>query len=145
SITQGISRKCNVNEEHINKVIQVETKQIHSSNKPKSPGAKYKHYMPDVPLILVNDVTKLQEIIQTEQAENKRVGALVSDQTAEKIKADKIYRYGKDEQEIARNLYNNLRQMQVKDVDIVYAEKITANTIGYAVLDRLQRAADSII
>ena len=101
--------------------------------------------MPDVPLILVNDVTKLQELIQTEQAKNKRVGALVSDQTAEKIKADKIYRYGKDEQEIARNLYNNLRQMHVKDVDIVYAEKITATTGGYAVLDRLQRAADSII
>jgi len=140
-----ILRHGGVTAAQINEVIQVETKQIKASNKPKSPGVKYKHYMPDVPLILVNDVTKLQEIIQTEQAKNKRVGALVSDQTAEKIKADKIYRYGKDEQEIARNLYNNLRQMQVKDVDIVYAEKITANTIGYAVLDRLQRAADSII
>src|SRR5699024_9306575 len=129
----------------INEIVQVVTKQFEQPRKPKSPGDKYKHYMRDVPLILVNDVTKLQEIIQTEQAKNKRVGALVSDQTAEKIKAEKIYRYGKDEQEIARNLYNNLRQMQVKEVDIVYAEKITANTIGYAVLDRLQRAADSII
>src|SRR5699024_577967 len=102
----------------INEVIQVETKQIKASNKPKSPGVKYKHYMPDVPLILVNDVTKLQEIIQTEQAKNKRVGALVSDQTAEKIKADKIDRYGKDEQEIARNLYYDLLLMQVQDAVI---------------------------
>src|SRR5699024_12479153 len=102
----------------INEIVQVVTKQFEQPRKPKSPGDKYKHYMRDVPLILVNDVTKLQEKIQTEQAKNKRVGAIVSDQKAEKIKAEKVYRYGKDEKEMAGNLYNNLRQIKAKDLNI---------------------------
>src|SRR5699024_9329788 len=142
-----ILRHGGISAAEIDEVIQIQTKQteVEELSKPKSPGTKYKHYVPDVSLILVNDTIKLQEIIQTEQANGKRVGDLVTDQTAQEIKADKIYSYGKDERELARHLYANLPLMNRKDVDIVFAEKITADTVGHAVLDRLQRAADSII
>src|SRR5699024_11379536 len=77
-----ILRHGGVTAAQINEVIQVETKQIKASNKPKSQGVKYKNYMQDIPLILVNDVTQRQEIIQTEEAKNNRVGDLVSAQPA---------------------------------------------------------------
>src|SRR5690625_2471512 len=65
--------------------------------KPKSPGLKYKHYAPDVPLILVMDNKKIQQIIKDETAKGYKVGALVSSKTAETIKADQVIPLGKDE------------------------------------------------
>lgn len=140
-----ILRQGGVSAADIDKVCHVQTKKSEKINKPKSPGTKYKHYTPEVPLVLVNDTTKLQELIQAEQKKGRLVGALVTDHTAQNITADKIYSYGKNEKELARHLYANLRLMNRNDVDIVYAEKINTDTVGEAVLDRLRRAADTII
>ena len=140
-----ILRLGEVTETDIRSIVNVRTNQAKKVDKPKSPGTKYKHYMPEIPLVLVRDIDKLQEFIDKERASGKRVGALVTNQTASRITADKIYRYGANEQELARNLYHELRLMNKTDVDMAVAEYIPEEEIGSAVLDRLSRAATKII
>lgn len=115
------------------------------ADKPKSPGLKYKHYAPDVPLILLSEDKNMQQVIEQEKAKGHRVGVLVSKRTANRIRADKIITLGIDDQEIAANLYHSLRSLDKRDIDVVICESLPINGIGSAVMDRIKRAATSIL
>lgn len=116
------------------------------SEKPKSPGMKYQHYAPVVPLILVQgDSIYLQEIIAEEQANNRRVGVLASTETATKLTAEKVFSLGHTVPEIAANLYDGLRSFQIDDVDVIIAEAFSEAGIGEAVMNRLKKAATKSI
>lgn len=112
---------------------------------PKSPGLKYKHYAPEVPLILVENNSDIQRVIFTEQEKGNRVGALVSSQTAKVVQADTVIPLGYEEKEMAMNLYHSLRSIRKSIVDVVICESLPRNNVGDAVMDRLQRAATKII
>lgn len=112
---------------------------------PKSPGMKYKHYVPEVPLVLVQDQNNLQPSIDAERGKNLRVGALVTPPLAHSIQADKLYFLGKDETEIAQHLYEVLRSLKKQEVDIVFVAAVSTQAVGQAVLDRLKKAAIKII
>src|SRR5690625_8015203 len=65
---------------------------------PKSPGMKYKHYAPEVPLWLVDgSVAQMQEIVDQERGKGLRVGALASTETAQQLEADKVISLGANE------------------------------------------------
>lgn len=116
------------------------------TQRPTSPGLKYKHYAPEVPLILVNgDVAKLQGVIDEAVSANKRVGVLASAFVADKLTAKNVINLGETEEAIAMNLYKSLRSFKGTDVDVIICESIAMNGIGEAVMDRLTRAANKII
>ncbi|WP_100009880.1 L-threonylcarbamoyladenylate synthase [Lentibacillus sediminis] len=109
---------------------------------PKSPGMKYRHYSPDVPLWLVEGNTeKLQQIISAEQHKGKRVGLLASTDTAAQLQADAKLSLGRDASEIAANLYESLRHFKSGEVDVIICEAIPQTGIGEAVMNRLKKAA----
>src|SRR5699024_3327188 len=85
---------------------------------PKSPGMKYKHYAPDVPLWLVDgSVAQMQGIVDQELGNVRRVGALASTETAHQLVADKVISLGANATEIAVHLYDGLRTFKEGDVD----------------------------
>src|SRR5699024_3622318 len=110
---------------------------------PKSPGVKYKHYVPEVPLILVNEANAIS-IIQKEKASGKKVGILTDCWDKKNLDIDKLFLIGKSKEEMAANLYDALRAMKDTDVDVVLAYGLTKEKAGSAVMDRLQRAATMI-
>lgn len=112
---------------------------------PKSPGLKYKHYAPEVPLLLIQKKEDIQSIINEEQQKGNRVGALVGEQTAKTIRADKVISLGAGEREIASNLYDALRSVKKEKIDIIVCESFPTDEVGGAVMDRLQRAASKIM
>ena len=62
---------------------------------------KYKHYAPEVPLVLVQENNKLQEIIDEEVQKGYRVGVLASSPNGTELRADQIIILGNDEEEMA--------------------------------------------
>lgn len=116
---------------------------------PRSPGMKYTHYAPSAPMVLVEG-TPLQieacmvHEIQKALDDGKKVGAIVSLETAQQIPKDVIVAiYGERTQtdEIAANLYTVLRSFDDCPVDIIYAEGIAEDGLGLAVMNRLRKAS----
>ena len=126
----------------------------------KSPGMKGRHYAPQAPLILVEGKTskervlKIQNLIKYYQksrprrkfgpGKNKKVGVLASVETKKFYRdADLILTPGsrKNLEKVAQNLFKTLREFDKKRVDIILAETFPEKGIGFAIMDRLKKAA----
>src|SRR5699024_607238 len=116
-----ILRLGKITAEDIKKVLQMNPVSVYEEEveKPKSPGLKYKHYAPEIPLYLVTSTKNIQTIIEQKRKKGYRVGALVSDQTVEQISADKIISIGENEEEMATNLYHALRSFKKNEIDLI--------------------------
>lgn len=125
--------------------IQV-VQNVESIEQAQSPGMKYKHYSPEIPLWIVTGGTeRMQNIIHHEQSQEKRVGVLASAETLKKIEADFQVNLGSNLQDIAANLYNALRSFKKADIDLIICEDFPETSIGQAIMNRLKKAADRYI
>lgn len=104
------------------------------------PSNKYKHYTPEVPLILVQSKAQLIELVEEEKRKNKRVGVIVPE-AVQDMHVQKMYILGKEETENARNLYDVLRAIQKTEVDVV----ISAPFKSKIVMNRLEQAASKVV
>lgn len=109
-----------------------------------SPGLKYRHYAPDVPLYIIEEFNEIwQNKISNWFKEGKRIGALVSKEYEHRYpKEIKKYVVGSRENltEVALNLFYYLRKLE-KEVDIIISESFPEEGLGFAIMDRLRRAA----
>lgn len=144
-----ILRHGGITKEQISHVTDVsEIEEIIDTNikKPKSPGMKYKHYAPDIPLILVKgNVEDIKQVISEKQSKQLKVGLLVTEQNLAKLDANIKISLGETEQEIAQSLYHHLRLLSKKNIDLIVCESFAKRGVGKAIMDRLERAATKII
>lgn len=104
------------------------------------PSHKYKHYQPEVPLILVMDKSQLPTVIAEQKAAGKRVGVLTL--CHEQIElADQIYPLEEEGTKMVAQLYDTLRSLKKADVDVV----ISTTFSSQIVMDRLKSAAKKIV
>lgn len=116
------------------------------AEKPKSPGMKYKHYSPDVPLILVEGgQVAMQKLIEEKKQAGQRVGVIASAKIAEQLVADDIYSLGENVHDAATHLYEALRQFKKDKVDLILCETFPSRGIGVAVMNRLRKAASEYV
>jgi len=132
--------------EEIEKVLKkkiVFWKEVKKEDIP-SPGLKYRHYAPKVPLYIIEEFNEIwQNKIRSWIKEGKKVGVLASEETKNIYPKDlKVYVIGSrsDLYNIALNLFPSLRRLE-KEVDIILAESYPEEGIGLAIMDRLKRAA----
>ena len=114
---------------------------------PKSPGTKYTHYQPDVPLTLIDGDTEFfQKKIEQYQAEGKKVGLLISQELAADLAADETQICGTTTNlaTIASQLYQSLRSFKQTEVDLILAEVFPDEGVGQAIMNRLTKAATHI-
>jgi len=108
--------------------------------KPMSPGMKYRHYAPKVPLTAVfGPPEKTAEFIIAKV--NDETGALMFDDHA--IDHKNIITIGNsdDHEVLALNLFEALRKVDKSDITAIYAQVPNETGIGYAVADRIRKAA----
>lgn len=110
---------------------------------PKSPGLKYTHYAPNVPLFLVVR-EKIAPLISEEQAKGKRVALLYFSAQLNELKPNTQIWLGASEVTIAQNVYKALRDSEKMQVDLIVCEMPESKT-NAAIFDRLSRAAAKII
>lgn len=115
------------------------------TEKPKSPGLKYKHYAPEVPLILVANNALLQDVVERYEAEGNRVGVIVTKKMAENIEAAHKIMIGNKDIEVAQTLYDTLRSLKKDRFDVVVSQSFSEDGVGLAIMDRLTRAATEIV
>lgn len=119
-----------------------------SLKKPKAPGMKYKHYAPKADLTLVDGesakvMDKINELVNEQQQQGKKVGVIATDETADFYQADIVTSIGAraDEDAIAQHLYKILRAFDDSEVDVIYSESFATPRIGQAIMNRLLKAA----
>lgn len=96
----------------------------------RSPGTRYRHYAPEIPLILAAP----GEIPQDAQNWAWMGIAEPSGAPAKKVKF-------RDAEEYARELFRAMRALEKSGVSVIYAELPEERGIGLALKDRLIRAA----
>lgn len=117
------------------------------SEKPLSPGMRYKHYAPLKPcrLIYSKDSTKMIAKIN-ELIHHYNGHILVISCTEHKNNYDTSYvldigsKY--DFEEISNNMFSILRKVDTFPVDLVLIEGVSKNGLGLAIMNRLLRACE---
>ena len=139
----GITRK------EINNVLGIKIKDNTSNNStetPKAPGMKYRHYSPVTPLKLIKQVS-LNNINEMKiNFQNKNVAVVSTKETGVKLKPTNnydIFTMGSKAnlEEIAHNLFAILRKLDKKDYDLILVEIIPSHGLGEAIMNRLHKAA----
>lgn len=141
-----ILRPGGITKEQIEQIVPVAEPVNETVDKPASPGMKYKHYSPDVPLWLVDGgAEKIQNVIAEETAKGKKVALLARDAILELVEADLKLSLGSSLEDVANKLYDNLRKVKRSDVDIIVSEVFPESGIGQAIMNRLKKAKTDYI
>lgn len=115
---------------------------------PRSPGMKYTHYAPKGEMWIVEaTVDKQQAIIQSladrARKEGFKTGILTTDERKNQYNADITLSCGSRLQleTVAAGLYGVLREFDQQGVERIYAESFSEEGIGFAIMNRLRKAA----
>ncbi len=116
--------------------------------KVRSPGVKYEHYKPEAEITIVKgpQAAVSRHIlfrIHEDEAEGKKSGVICFDQTKRNYTGNIISLGSRfNLKEVGKNLYSALRQTDELGLDTVYAEALTEENEGLAIMNRLMRAAN---
>jgi len=111
---------------------------------PKSPGMKYRHYAPKVPLTaIIGPPDKTAAYIKKKICDN--TAALMFDDFA--FEHQNIILYGRSEDYAAQaaNLFDALRAFDNMDVSSIYAQVPLENGLGLAISNRIKKASSNSI
>jgi len=124
---------------------------------PRSPGMKYRHYSPEGNVILIHGergrvVSRICELAAEWNGRGQRVAVLCSRETYSLYSKgtcsyDYLENIGSQYNldDVARNLYGALHTCDQKEIDIILIEVFPATGLGAAIMNRLQKAAGSIM
>jgi len=116
--------------------------------KPKAPGMKYRHYAPKASVKIIKGdlkktIEKINEMVQNYKDGEIKVGILATKETKKFYLATEVISLGsrEDLSSIAHNLFEALRALDDKNVDIILSEAFEEEGIGIAIMNRLNKAA----
>lgn len=117
--------------------------------KPKAPGMKYRHYAPKAKLTVVEgNKTSVNNTMADFILQNKAKGiktGIICDSTDQTLflEADHVISVGSvdDKEEVARRLYDALREFDTTDVDEIYSVSFGDEGLSVAIMNRLLKAA----
>lgn len=119
-----------------------------SSKPPKAPGMKYRHYAPKAQLTIIAGeeekvIARINELARQASEKGLRSGVIGTDATKGCYLATSVKSVGNREQEetVARELYQVLREFDEEGVDVIYSEAFEGSGIGQAIMNRLLKAA----
>lgn len=145
-----ILRPGGVSIEQLSEYIEVQDyKKLSTEETPKSPGMKYKHYKPNARVIalfgknenIVNYINKF--VLNTDQ----RTAAIIFDNMFQSICSTHRFSLG-DQNEptgAAKVLFAHLRKCDDLDIEVVLIACMERDGLGEAYMNRLLKAADSVI
>lgn len=115
---------------------------------PKAPGMKYKHYAPKGNLTIYEGDSKtvidaINKIAAVKLSEGYKVGIIATDETLNSYPQGIVKTIGtrKDEDTIARSLFEILRDFDSDEAEYIFTESFENNQLGQAIMNRLLKAA----
>jgi L-threonylcarbamoyladenylate synthase len=124
--------------EEIELILGKKLLSVNENDKIVAPGMLLKHYAPNHPLFLVNNI---EDAIKNEN--KNRVGVISFYQSFHDIPSEHqfVLSHTKDLNEAAKNLFSFMHQIDKLNIDKIFAEKLPSTGLGYAINDRLKRAS----
>jgi len=119
-------------------------------HKEKSPGKYPQHYAPSAKIILVpdadNQIEKVLSYVSKVKEQKKNVGVMIKQEHEDKYRGLNVKILGpeNDSRICASRLFSILREFDEEEVEIIIAEGIQEKGLGFAVMNRLRKAAGPI-
>lgn len=113
-----------------------------------SPGMKYRHYAPNTKCMMVYSknpqkmIHKINEIIAEKEKQNQSVLVLGRKQHLAQYQTSQKWNMGETLEEVAKNIFTMLRQVDKENVDLVIIEGVGQEELGLAITNRLIRACE---
>jgi len=114
-------------------------KNFEKPNKIPSPGIKYPHYRPNIPIVLVKSPRGIKKALKTYQPKNPVLLSL----TFKAPPSIKNFMYPHLES-FASKLYYDFVALESKGYDFIMVEKIKEKGLGFALLNRLLKASEGV-
>ena len=110
--------------------------------KVRSPGMKYKHYSPRCMTRLYTYAERFDALKEYRDCIERGLRAYImcDDGVAEELKVKDVLKLGKDENEIARNLYDKLREGEQVAEIIIAVAPLKQDGVMVGVMNRLSKA-----
>lgn len=138
-----IARPGAVTKEELEEVLEADIDTVSGeTDKPISPGMKYKHYAPGQPLIVIEGGINNNTKLPVER--HQKVGIIAPETSREFIGEDiqfiSLCRNRDSYKEAARNLYSALRIMDASDVDIIFIHGFDKVPESAGLMNRIYKA-----
>ncbi len=126
--------------------VLVDTALSGTAGVPKAPGMKYRHYAPAAAMIVYvgsGEAVAAAIAAQRRETAGKRIGYLVSSETAAVLPQENCYIWGNrgDKAALANQLYGGLLFFDSHPVDLILAEGVDEDGLGAAIMNRMGKAA----
>ena len=115
---------------------------------PKSPGMKYRHYAPKTPVFVVSGtIEAFEEAIDQYKVQGKTVGVMAQSAIVKTIenKVEGTYKMGTSVDDMNRALFDALRSLDHIKLDVILAESASETGVGIAYMNRLKKAASTVL
>ena len=115
---------------------------------PKSPGMKYRHYAPKTPVFVVEGtVEAFEETIHKYKVQGKTVGVMARNAIVDTFenKVEGTYKMGTSVDDMNRALFDALRTLDHLKLDVILAESAPEVGVGIAYMNRLKKAASTVL
>lgn len=116
--------------------------------RPKAPGMKYRHYAPKADLSIVEGeieqvVAAINKFAEEAEVKGEQIGIIATEETIARYPKGIVKNIGSREEEetIAHNLYDVLREFDQCNVSAIYSEAFYTPRMGQAIMNRLLKAA----
>ena len=113
---------------------------------PKAPGMNYRHYAPKAQMSIIEGES--QDVIswinhEIDTHKEADIGVLASELTKKYYHGDCVLALGNqaDHESVAHDLYAALREFDQRKVSYIYSESFANADMGFAVMNRLTKAA----
>lgn len=119
---------------------------------PKSPGQKYRHYAPKAQMyiLLADNLEKIDACLEDfiQDHGDQKVGVLLFEENRPQKGADESLSQGSihDLQGLSQSLFANLREMDRRQVDIIYAVGLKEESgLALSIMNRMKKSASQQI
>ncbi len=120
---------------------------VRADQTPKAPGMKYRHYAPQAPMLLVEGPEASLGVIRLAimaEASEQRVGVIALEETLHHFPKGGnfvVHDGGKNLEELAENLFRELRLFDREKVDLIIGEGVRDQDLGLAIMNRMRKSA----
>ncbi len=125
------------------KIAPSVTEALAENERPLSPGMKYRHYAPSVPLVLLKGENDMVMTFLHNAQNAERCAILCYHEELDELRCERLIDIGAQDDLAtqAQRLFAALRHADELDCDIIYAHLPPKDGIGLALYNRLIRAA----
>lgn len=119
------------------------THALAENERPLSPGMKYRHYAPSIPLVLLSGKDADVTAFLAAEQKTKKCAVLCYEEEVPLLRAERLFPVGKrdDLAAQAQTLFRLLREADGTDAEIIYAHLPPETGLGLALYNRMIRAA----